>query len=158
MGAKLTGRSGGPARVAVLIVVILVVVGAVALSIWRPTSEDLSDVPVVSAAFDRGVGEPLIEVPGGDPERGPELMQKYGCITCHTVPGVAGANGNVGPPLTDWADRVYIAGLLQNNPDNLISWIQNPQAVVPGNAMPVLGVSDQDARDIAAYLYTLSKN
>ncbi len=63
--------------------------------------------------------------------------------------------GNVGPPLLGIGDRSFIAGMLSNEPANLIRWIRFPQSVVPGNAMPNMGVSDQEARDIAAYLYTL---
>lgn len=96
-----------------------------------------------------------LEVPGGDPERGRELIGVYGCQACHSVPGVPGADGQVGPPLVFWAERHYIAGLLPNEPDNLIYWIQNPQEVEPGTAMPDMGVSEEDARHIAAYLYTL---
>lgn len=102
-----------------------------------------------------GIGKPAVPVPGGQADNGPSAMRAYGCISCHTIPGVRGANGKVGPPLTDWSQRGYIAGMLPNTPDNLIHWIKNPQSVVPGNDMPNLGVSDSDARDIAAYLYTL---
>lgn len=89
------------------------------------------------------------------PDRGAQLIQHYGCGSCHTIPGVARADGTVGPPLTNFASRSYIAGKLPNNAGNLQRWIQSPQSVVPGNAMPDLGVSDADARDIVAYLYTL---
>lgn len=99
--------------------------------------------------------EPVFLVPGGDARRAPKLIQAFGCARCHTVPGVAGAIGNVGPPLTRFADRTYIAGMLRNTPANLVKWIREPQSVVPGNAMPNMGVSDAEARDIAAYLYTL---
>lgn len=92
---------------------------------------------------------------GGDPVRGRAAISRYGCSTCHTVPGVSGANGLVGPPLTQVASRVYLAGRLQNTPDNMIQWIRNPQGVDEKTAMPNLGVSDTDARDIASYLYTL---
>jgi cytochrome c len=68
------------------------------------------------------------------------------------------AYATVGPPLNDWADRHFIAGHLANNPDNLILWLRFPQEVDPGNAMPDLGVSEQDARDISAYLYTLRRD
>ena len=96
------------------------------------------------------------DVPGGTPEQGERaIKQKYGCGACHVIPGVAGATGMVGPPLTNWAKRVYIAGSLPNTPDNLVLWIRQPQAIEPGTAMPDLGVSEEDARDIAAYLYTL---
>jgi cytochrome c1 len=99
--------------------------------------------------------EPAWLVPGGDAERGPALIRAYGCAACHAVPGVEGADGNVGPPLTRFGDRSYVAGMLRNRPDNLMQWIRHPQDVLPGNAMPDMGVTEQDARDIAAYLYTL---
>lgn len=96
------------------------------------------------------------DVPGGRPERGSRVMRStYGCGACHVVPGVTGAEGMVGPPLTSWARRVYVAGNLPNTPENLVLWIRHPQAVEPGTAMPDLGVNEEDARDIAAYLYTL---
>ncbi|HSJ56223.1 MAG TPA: c-type cytochrome, partial [Anaerolineae bacterium] len=96
-------------------------------------------------------------VVGGDPSRGRDAIERYGCPACHTIPGIPDADGVVGPPLFFWADRVYIAGLLHNEPENLVRWIQDPQSVLPGVAMPDMGVTDEDARDIAAYLYTLSK-
>jgi cytochrome c len=85
-------------------------------------------------------------------------MKQYGCITCHVIPGVTAAKGAVGPALTNFGDRTFIAGRLRNEPENLVLWIQHPQRVRPGTAMPELGVSDTDARHIAAYLYTLSSN
>jgi cytochrome c len=92
---------------------------------------------------------------GGDPSRGPDLMRKYGCQSCHTVPGVVGANGLVGPPLAGIASRSYIAGVLPNAPDNMLRWIRDPKAVDPLTAMPNTGVTESDARHIVAYLYTL---
>lgn len=92
---------------------------------------------------------------GGNPKVGVALIQKFGCGTCHTIPGVADADGQVGPPLNAIARRVYLAGKLRNTPDNMVTWLKDPQAVVPGNAMPDMGVSQEQARDIAAYLYTL---
>lgn len=97
-------------------------------------------------------------VPGGDPERGLLAMEKYGCGFCHYIPGVEGIQEIVAPPLTAWADRQYIAGELPNRAENLILWIMDPHAVEPGTAMPNLGVSEAEARDIAAYLYTLDAN
>lgn len=101
-------------------------------------------------------GEPLIAVPGGDPAIGKDLIFEYGCHSCHSVPGVNAADAHVGPPLDAWAERRYIAGLLPNEPDNLVAWIVNPPRFEPDTAMPTLGVSEQDAADIAAYLYTLT--
>jgi cytochrome c1 len=98
---------------------------------------------------------PPRQVRKGDPQRGAQLIQSYGCGSCHTVPGVPGANALVGPPLDHFAERSYIAGVLPNSAPNLRHWIRDPQGVVPGNAMPNLGVTKQDATDITAYLYTL---
>jgi cytochrome c len=92
---------------------------------------------------------------GGEPDRGPVLIRKYGCSTCHTIPGVPGADGMVGPPLDRIAGRTYLAGRLPNTPENLLRWIREPQSISPGTAMPQMGVTEQDGRDIAAYLYTL---
>jgi cytochrome c len=94
-------------------------------------------------------------VPGGDARRGESVIEAFGCGACHTIPGVDGASGMVGPPLTSWARRAYIAGTLPNAPENLIRWVVDPHAVEPGTAMPQLGVNEAQARDIAAYLYTL---
>jgi cytochrome c len=95
------------------------------------------------------------EVPGGDARQGRQAMRTYGCGACHVIPGVTGATGQVGPPLNSFARRAYVAGNLPNTAPNLIRWIQTPQAVEPGTAMPNLGVGEADARDIAAYLSTL---
>ena len=92
---------------------------------------------------------------GGEPSRGRELIAQYGCGSCHTVPGVRGAAGLVGPPLTAIADRTFLAGQLPNTPENMTKWIRTPQAVESGTAMPDMNVSEDHARDIAAYLYTL---
>jgi cytochrome c len=92
---------------------------------------------------------------GGDVTRGRAALAKYGCGTCHTIPGVNGANGLVGPPLTGIASRAYLAGRLPNSPGNMQRWIQHPQEVDPGQVMPEMGVGASDARDIVAYLYTL---
>ena len=91
----------------------------------------------------------------GDPVRGWQALQDYGCAACHQIPGVPGANSLVGPPLTAWANRQYIAGTLPNEPTYLVEWIRFPQAIEPGTAMPNMGVTEPAAQDIAAYLYTL---
>jgi putative membrane protein len=94
-------------------------------------------------------------VTGGNVSRGKTAINKYGCAACHTIPGIEGATATVGPPLTQVAVRQYLGGHLTNTPDNMIKWIQHPQLIDPKNAMPELGVTDQDARDLAAFLYTL---
>ncbi|MFG1779495.1 c-type cytochrome [Micromonospora sp. NPDC049048] len=112
-------------------------------------------LPLALPGCARTSAPPPPEVRDGRPDRGATLIAQYGCGSCHTIPGVNRANGLVGPPLTRFGSRSYIAGKLVNNADNLQHWITDPQAVVPGNAMPDLGVSPVDAQDIAAYLYTL---
>ncbi len=94
------------------------------------------------------------QVVGGDPERGGMAFRRYGCGSCHTVDGVPGAAGLVGPPLGGIGARAYIAGVLTNTPDHLARWIQSPREVDSLTAMPDLGVTAGDARDIAAWLYT----
>jgi cytochrome c1 len=71
------------------------------------------------------------------------------------IPGVRGAHGKVGPPLGDIASRTILAGQVPNTPRSMIAWIRDPQAIEPGTAMPNLHVTEPEARDMAAYLYTL---
>jgi len=94
-------------------------------------------------------------ITGGDPDRGETAISQYGCSSCHTIPGIRGANALVGPPLTQMALRTYIGGVLQNTPRNMVTWLKNPPGVDPKTAMPNLHVTETDARDIACYLYTL---
>jgi cytochrome c2 len=91
----------------------------------------------------------------GDIKHGMQLIRQNSCGACHQIPGIDNANGFVGPPLNGVGRRIYIAGVERNTPQAMIAWLQNPQAIVPGNAMPNMGLGEQDARDIAAYLYTL---
>lgn len=96
-------------------------------------------------------------VAAADPQVGGELIQRYGCGGCHVIPGVPGAKGNVGPRLDHLSDKIYIAGVLPHSPQNLVLWIRDPRRVDPHTAMPDLGVGPREARDIAAYLYTLDQ-
>jgi cytochrome c oxidase assembly factor CtaG/cytochrome c2 len=104
---------------------------------------------------DRASGDDSYHLTNADPDRGRAAMKRYGCGSCHNIPGVRGARGLVGPPLGEVSQRVFIAGVLPNEPDNMIRWIENPPGVDPKTAMPNMGVTGRDARDIAAYLYTL---
>ena len=90
---------------------------------------------------------------GGDPARAPELFRRYGCGGCHAIPGIAGADGKVGGPLGGLRGRVYIAGVVNNTPVNLTRWIVSPQQFSPRTAMPATGISPDEARHLAAYLY-----
>jgi cytochrome c2 len=94
---------------------------------------------------------------GGSVTAGKAAIGRYNCGACHRIPGIGAAAGVAGPALNGIATRSFIAGILPNDPANLQRWIQHPQQVVPGNAMPDQGVTPRDARDIAAYLYTLRR-
>jgi len=109
---------------------------------------------VAASACDRADNH-LPELAGGDADRGRAVIKKYGCNTCHTIAGVRGADGLVGPPLTGIADRMYIGGVARNTPSNLVSWIENPKQFDSKTAMPNVGVTHRDAVDIASYLYSL---
>lgn len=91
---------------------------------------------------------------GGDPSRAPWLITQYGCAGCHTIGGIPGADGKVGPPLRGLIERVYIGGSAPNNPENLVRWLIDPQHFAPHAAMPSPGLGESEARDIAAYLYS----
>jgi cytochrome c2 len=132
-------RSDGHARLPSIVLAIAVVMVAA----------------VVAACASTPTRESPPQVPGGDPRRGAAAIERSGCGACHVIPGISGADGTVGPPLTDFAHRGYIAGELPNNGDNLIRWVMDPQEVEPGTDMPDLGIGEAEARDIAAYLFTL---
>lgn len=100
-------------------------------------------------------GPPVPSIPDGDPDRGRLLVDGYGCGTCHTIPDLPGADALVGPPLGGFARQAYIAGRLPNQPDDLVAWLMDPPAIKPQTAMPDLGITAADARDMASYLYTL---
>lgn len=92
-------------------------------------------------------------ITGGSVARAEAAIGRYGCGGCHVVPGIWGANGSVGPDLTQVSQRAHIAGKLSNDPANMVRWLMHPQAVDPGNGMPDQGITEGEARDIAAYLY-----
>lgn len=96
-----------------------------------------------------GMGAPAA-VP--DRARGRIALTQYACHSCHLIPGVTGPLTFVGPSLQGMAQRSFIAGTLPRSQENLVRWIMAPQQVKPGSAMPQLGVSERDARDMAAYL------
>ncbi len=88
------------------------------------------------------------------PIAGRQLVTKYGCDTCHVIPGVKGTQGMVGPSLQHIASRQIIASKFRT-PQTMMRWIQNPQSFDPQTSMPNMNVTPADARDITAYLFTL---
>lgn len=95
------------------------------------------------------------QMTGGDISRAAAAIDRLGCGSCHEIPGIPGATGRVGPPLDHMAARGYIAGIMANTAGNLVLWIRWPQGVLPNSAMPNMGASERQARDIAAYLLSL---
>jgi cytochrome c len=95
-----------------------------------------------------------VALTGGDIARAPDLIRRYGCAGCHIIPGIPGGDGRVGGPLKDIRQRVYVGGVITNSPDNMIKWIVSPQTLSPRSAMPATGISEAEARDVAAYLYS----
>jgi len=121
------------------------VIIAAAVALWlgyQAYSVEQEDVAVARA------------ITGGDPDKAETYLTRYGCAGCHTIPGIPGADGQVGPPLRGLRKRVYIGGVLRNSPENLIAWIVDPPGHSPNTAMPVTGISPGEARDVAAYLYS----
>lgn len=124
----------------------------------------LSLAAVLSAALATGVTVAVINdrsqriavataMTGGDPSLAPEIFRRYGCSGCHTIPGVVGADGKVGGELSRMRERVYIGDGLNNTPDNLVQWIISPTRFSKRTAMPVTGITETEARHVAAYFY-----
>ena len=125
--------------------------GRAVLRLARPAAAGLA----LAALLACGEGDRANAVPGGDAERGRQLVAAYHCGACHAIPGVRGARGVVGPPLGGFARRSFIGGEVPNNPQNLVRWVEDPTAIEPRTAMPALGLDERQARDVAAYLYEL---
>jgi cytochrome c len=92
---------------------------------------------------------------GGDTERGRAALARFECGVCHVIPGVRGPQAHVGPPLDHFRQRVYLAGKFPNTPEVLVRWLIDPPSLALETAMPAMGVTEAEARDMAAYLYGL---
>ncbi|NLG76199.1 MAG: c-type cytochrome [Xanthomonadaceae bacterium] len=106
----------------------------------------------VACAHEGGY-EPVVS--GGDAKRGRQAIAELECGACHQIPGVPGAWGRVGPPLAEYRHNVYIAGKHPNVPDVLVRFVRDAPSLAPDTAMPAIEMSDTQARDVAAYLYSL---
>jgi cytochrome c2 len=102
-----------------------------------------------------GRDRPVSSRASTDVERGRDALERFECSACHVIPGIRGAESFVGPPLDGFGRRVQLAGRFANTPEVLVRWLMDPPAMKANTAMPAVGVSERDARDIAAYLYTL---
>lgn len=113
---------------------------------------------VLAACSDTQDQSSRLAIAGGEPEQGHALIQAYGCGTCHTIENVRGARGKVGPRLKNYAQQHLLAGFLPNTPPNLIAWLIDPVALKPTTGMPAQGVTEAEARHMAAYLYSLGRD
>lgn len=98
-------------------------------------------------------GQVPLEVERGDADAGRRALEAFGCGACHAIPGIRSARGRAAPDLSGLRERSFLAGRMPHTPENLVRWIMEPQSISPGSAMPNLGVPEQSARDMAAYLY-----
>ena len=95
----------------------------------------------------------------GNPEDGRRLFLATGCGGCHSLPGLPGATGVHGPILTNVVLRPTLAGeTIPMTPENMTRWLLDPPALKPGTPMPNVGLTEQQARDITAFLYSQPRN
>ncbi|HEX6160941.1 MAG TPA: c-type cytochrome [Thermoanaerobaculia bacterium] len=93
---------------------------------------------------------------GGNAQKGLALIGQYGCNTCHIIPGVEGPQGTLGPSLAKTGSQgTIVGGKVAITPTVLAQYIQDPASIYPQSTMPPLGMPDNEAQDIAAYLLTL---
>jgi len=121
----------------------VLVLGAIGSYIYNEARQDIKQKEAAASAT------------GGDPALGQLLIARYGCNGCHIIPGVDNATGQVGPELGGVARRVYVAGVVSNTADNLVRFVVDPKSVDEKSAMPRTGITPDEARNVAAYLYSL---
>jgi len=92
--------------------------------------------------------------PGPDARAGATLITRYACGSCHAISGIEEADGMVGPSLKHFASQKMLAGVLPNTPQNVARFIRTPRAFVRDSVMPDQDLTDEQARDVAAYLLT----
>jgi len=110
---------------------------------------------LLAACQGSGAGRAYGVASGGYARPGRDAITSRHCGACHDIPGVVGAHGVIGPPLASFSQRTFVAGLLPNTPANLVRWLREPQRIDPLTAMPTLGLDEREARNVAAYLYSL---
>jgi cytochrome c oxidase subunit 2 len=92
--------------------------------------------------------------PSGAAADGRAIFARSACVGCHTIQGVSA--GVLGPDLTHFGSRTMLAGgMWPNTPENVAAWVKDPQRLKPGVKMPDLGLTDEQARAVAAYLASL---
>lgn len=92
---------------------------------------------------------------GADPARGLAVIERAGCAACHAVPGVRWPVGATAASLDRFGTSPLISGRLPNQPETLARFVRNAPSLDPATAMPPMPMTEAEARDVAAYLYTL---
>jgi sulfur-oxidizing protein SoxX len=113
----------------------------------------IAALTLVCACADKS--DPPRPIAGADPARGLVVMESVGCGACHAIPGVKWPTGTVGGSLNGFAERPLIAGRLPNQPDTLVAWLKDAPSLSPTTGMPPMPITEAQARDVAAYLYSL---
>lgn len=90
-----------------------------------------------------------------DVDRGRRVVVEKGCGACHAFPDVPWPRGALGPGLEAFGRQGLIAGQLPNQPGVLMDFVRNAPALLPGTGMPGVAMTDQEARDVTAYLLQL---
>lgn len=101
--------------------------------------------------FERGA-----RLSGGDPQMGRKQLGMHSCVSCHVIPGVPKADGTKGPSLVHWYRRSTFLNTYPNTPENMEKWLAMPSHRKPGTSMPDLNVSQQESRDMTAYLFSIN--
>lgn len=94
-------------------------------------------------------------IAGADADAGLQVMRRVGCAACHVIPGVDWPRGATGPSLKGFADSPMIAGRFPNRPAVLTAFIVDAPSMATDTGMPAMPLTQDEARDVAAYLYTL---
>jgi putative membrane protein len=138
---------------------LLAVVGLALFAAWLGESDKKAALGRAARAT-RSIGTLMLFLFAGacsdaPPSEAVAAIRKHGCASCHQIPGIGEGRSKVGPPLGEIAQRRYLGGGVANTKENMMLWIQRPQSVQPGTAMPDLPLTDREASAIADYLYGL---
>lgn len=128
---------------------------ALVLAACTPASADTR--PALRPSPDPLPRRALTPAPGvpGDPAAGRRLFLSAGCGGCHTLTELPTATGVAGPNLANVTLRPTLAGdSIPMTPDTLARFLLQPDALEPGSPMPNVGLTPDEARDLAAFLYS----
>lgn len=115
---------------------------------------------LLAAALLAACGEkpgPARTIAGADPERGLAAMRRVGCAACHDIPGIDWPRGRAGPSLKGFGASPMIAGRFPNQPEVLTAWLIDAPSLSPETGMPPMPLTEAEARDVAAWLYSLDE-